>query len=151
MQVGEHEEPGKSSRGVPEAEADRSRTACPINDSITNTGVTKAREQLRSEVSRGPNARAGAREAVATPKVKRELQAEAEHLRLEVLRLKSIINGEVGVADWQVLRKSAVGVVDWQGRTKSSRDDYTLPKQDRHVETMDDCTLSWESSLVTWV
>ena len=50
-------------------------------------------ERLRSEVSRGPNARAGAqagaREAVVTLQVKRELQAEAEQLRIDLLRLRN--------------------------------------------------------------
>ena len=131
MQVDDHEEPGQSSCRVAEPEAER----------------------MRSEVSRGPNARAGAQLAPERQCHKRELQAEAEQLRLEVLRLKSSINGEVGVDDWQVLRKSAVGVVDWQLWTKSARDDYTLPKQDPHVGTMDDCKFSQECSLdgAAWV
>ena len=60
-------------------------------------------EHLRSEVSRGPNARAealvGAGVTVATPKTEKEWQVEAERLRLEVLRLTSFINGEADSDD----------------------------------------------------
>ena len=84
MQVEGHEELDKRDCMVAQAEAD-----C-----------------LRSEMSRGPNARAqaqvGAGLTAATPQAEKEWQAEAERLRLEVLRLASFIihhHGEAGLDD----------------------------------------------------